>query len=192
MSREDMQRTIDFILDQQAQFATNIQVLRETQIQLTISQAKAEVRMDRIEEVVLKTVGVVESLADGLDRTDGLVGALVEAQSQTDASLRELAAAQARTEAAISEAQAQTEVSLRELAAAQAQTEASLRELAAAQARTEAAISEAQVHTEASIREMAGAQARMAGGQEHTDHRLNALINVVERYISKGSQGDSV
>jgi chromosome segregation ATPase len=103
MSSEDMQRTIDFILDQQAQFATNIQVLRETQIQLTISQAKAEVRMDRIEEVVLKTVGVVESLADGLDRTDGLVGALVEAQAQTQASLRELAAAQAQTEASLRE-----------------------------------------------------------------------------------------
>lgn len=40
MSREDIQRTIAFILDQQAQFATNIQLLRETQTQLESWQAR--------------------------------------------------------------------------------------------------------------------------------------------------------
>jgi uncharacterized phage infection (PIP) family protein YhgE len=141
MSSEDRQRTIDFILEQQAQFATNIQLLRETQTQLTISQAKADVRMDRIEEVVIRTVDVVERLADGLNRTEGLVAAVTEAQAQTDASLRELAASQAQTEA--------------------------------------------------TLRGLAEAGARLAGGQEHTDQRLNTLINVVERYISKGAEGDS-
>lgn len=113
MSGEDRQRTMDFILDQQAQFATNIQLLRETQTQLLISQAKSEARLDRIEEIVLRTVGVVERLANSLERTEGAVAALAEAH------------------------------------------------------------------------------ARLAGGQEHTDERLSSLINLVERYISQGTEGDS-
>src|SRR3989442_15849248 len=111
MSREDMQRTIDFILNQQAQFATNIQLLRETQTQLVISQGKAEARMDRIEEVVLRSVVVIERLADAMDRTDGSVAeiagsvaAIADAQAQTEASIRKLADAQARTEVSMADA----------------------------------------------------------------------------------------
>ena len=138
MSEEDRQRTIDFILDQQAQFATNIQLLRETQTQLTINQGQSEARLDRIEEIVLRTVGVVERLADAQDRTDGALAALAEAQARADGRTREL-----------------------------------------------------QARTDASMRELAESQLRLAGGQEHTDERLNKLINVVERYISKGTAGDS-
>src|SRR5260370_289922 len=102
MSRDDFQRTVDFILDQQAQFATNIQMLRETQTQLVISQGKSEARLDRIEEIVLKTVGVVERLADAQDRTEVALAALAEAQERTQDSLRELTESQARTDARLS------------------------------------------------------------------------------------------
>jgi len=167
---------MDFILNQQAQFAANIQLLRETQAQLTISQATSEVRLDKIEEAILKLVDVVERLASGLDRTESLLAGLSDAQAQTEASLQKLSKAQSRTERELSDSQDRTEVSLQKLSDAQDRTEASLQRLSDAQDRTD--------------RELAASHARLARSQEHTDHRLNNLVSVVERYISSRTNGD--
>src|ERR1041384_1395967 len=70
MTNEEMQKLMQFILDQQAQFAVNIQKLEE-------AQAKSDERISRLEGAI---VGVVD-----------LIGALTRAQERTDAKLNELA-----------------------------------------------------------------------------------------------------
>ena len=82
MSEEEIQRKIEFIIDQQAQFASDIHELRSI-------QAKAEERMDRFEKVV------VNLYEDTQNKLDGLIDAQMrqsEAQSRTEESLRNLIA----------------------------------------------------------------------------------------------------
>ena len=70
---------------------------------------------------------------------------------------------------------------------AQIKTEENLSSLAEAQAQADGKVSalvDAQIKTEANLSSLAKAQA-------HTDERLNDFITVVERYISKGSDGNS-
>ena len=53
------------------------------------------------------------------------------------------------------------------------------------------ALVDAQIKTEANIGEMATAQKQMADAQKNTDGRLNVLIDVVERHISEGRDGNA-
>ena len=53
------------------------------------------------------------------------------------------------------------------------------------------ALAEAQVKTEQNVSALATAQLHTDKKLSETDERLNSLINVVERYISEGRNGNS-
>lgn len=78
MSEEEMQKKMEFIIEQQAQFATDIQILRETQA---------------ADSKLLKEKH--NSLADALMTVVGMVGKLAAQQEQTAADVARLAASQA-------------------------------------------------------------------------------------------------
>jgi 3-methyladenine DNA glycosylase/8-oxoguanine DNA glycosylase len=73
MTNEEMQSTMQFIVEQQAQFAANIQMLQEGQVRADERFAKHEERFARIE--------------DSLERVVGLVGAIAQAQARTEVNL---------------------------------------------------------------------------------------------------------
>ena len=110
MTNEEMQKTMEFIVGQQAQFAANIQKLEEQQERFEANQEKSQERMSQIENVVLRLANAVQQQ--------------VEAQTHIN---KQLAEAQTTT-----------------------------------------------------IKQLA-----------ETDERLNALINVVERFIGEGRNGTS-
>jgi hypothetical protein len=103
VSDGEVEKRIEFIIEQQAQFASGIQILGEKQSHLT----------------------------DALVKAVGIVGQFAEAHQRTDARLAELAA-----------------------------------------------------HADEKFAELAEAQAR-------TDNRLNVLIDVVEKFVSRNGDGKS-
>lgn len=91
MSDEEMQRTMEFIVEQQAKFAVNIQKLEE-------AQARAELRTGELEGAMVAVVNLVGQLAEGQERLTEGHERLTEGQSRADARLAELAEAQKRTD----------------------------------------------------------------------------------------------
>ncbi len=134
MSNENIEKRIEFIIEQQAQFTSDMNLLKDSQTQLTARvdrlacqvealaeiQAQAETRLSRVEESFVLLVQMARITDERLDNLSEKMGMLTEAQARTDNKLADLAEA-----------------------------------------------------------------------QTHTDERLNTLINVIERYISKGSNGNS-
>ncbi|MGH9901120.1 MAG: hypothetical protein ACRD68_04690 [Pyrinomonadaceae bacterium] len=90
MSEEEMQRKMGFIIDQQAQFAADIQRAAEAR------EADAKLWQQKY-----------NGLTDAMTTVVGLIGKLAEAQARTDAKLAELAEAQRRTDAQLAETNAQ-------------------------------------------------------------------------------------
>jgi len=89
MSNEELERRMAFIIEQQAQFTSDIQQLREVQGQLQATQAQTENVVGRLANATL------EGFKDTIVKIDALVDAqikLTEAQSQTDQTLRNLIA----------------------------------------------------------------------------------------------------
>jgi predicted negative regulator of RcsB-dependent stress response len=87
---------------------------------------------------------------------------------------------------------------LADLTSKQQQTDANLNRLAnAALSRIEriegvlGALAEAQVRTEGHVAALAQAQLRAEERGAETDERLNSLINVFERHISEGRNGEA-
>jgi hypothetical protein len=86
MTNEEMQRTMEFILNQQAQFVTN--------------QQKTDERLTRLEDIVGKlataTLSRFESLeaklAEMSENFDRKIAALVDAQIRTEENVRNLTA----------------------------------------------------------------------------------------------------
>jgi hypothetical protein len=113
MTNEEMQKTIEFILEQQAQFVTRVQ--------------KDEERLTRLEDAFTTLVNIARITDERLDVVESGLSSLTEKM---------------------------------------------------------AALAEAQARTESRIIELAEAQA-------HGDQRLNALIDIVERYINRGGNGGS-
>ena len=83
MSEEEMRRKMEFIVEQQAQFAVDIRQLRESQSELTQKHGL-------LTDALTTIVGVVGKLAERVEE-------IAEAQKQTDARLSRLAEAQAET-----------------------------------------------------------------------------------------------
>jgi hypothetical protein len=84
MSDEEVQKTMRFILNQQAQFSTNIQRLEE-------SHSQAVERIGRLEGAVVGLVGLLERLTQAQERTVTQVqlladaaGTIAAAQTHTD------------------------------------------------------------------------------------------------------------
>ena len=81
MGDGEVEKRIEFIIEQQAQFASDIQILRERQSHLT--------------DALVTVVGVVGQLAEAQQRTDAR---LAELAAHVDEKFAELAEAQARTD----------------------------------------------------------------------------------------------
>ena len=81
MNNEQFERRMEFIVEQQAQFAVDIQRLKETQ------EAEAKLWREKY-----------GALTDALTTVVGLVGKLAESQERTDEQLSELTAKQAKTD----------------------------------------------------------------------------------------------
>ena len=77
MTDEEMRKTMEFIIEHQAQFAANMQSHEE--------------RFKRIEENMVRHDERLAQIEDNLDRVTGLVGAVAVAQAETEVK-------QARTE----------------------------------------------------------------------------------------------
>ena len=89
MSNEELERRMAFIVEQQAQFASDIQQLREVQGQFQATQAQTENVVGRLANATL------EGFKDTNVKIDALVDSqikLTESQSRTDQTLRNLIA----------------------------------------------------------------------------------------------------
>src|SRR5438477_8053130 len=76
MDQKEIEKTIQFILDQQAKFAADIQQLGE-------AQKQAEGRLSRLEDAVVIGVNLINDLTKN-------VSALAEAQKRTENTVSEL------------------------------------------------------------------------------------------------------
>jgi phage-related tail protein len=79
MSEQQMNKNIEFIIEQQAKFAADIEILREMQAQ----------NDRRLSNGILGLVDVVGSLTRAQIETDHSIQRLAEAQAGTEARLRE-------------------------------------------------------------------------------------------------------
>ena len=95
MSEEEMQRKMEFIVNQQAQFAVDIQQLREAQNALTTKHAK-------LADALLTVVGIVGRLTEAQERMaqeqERAAKERAESQERTNAALAEMAKAHAATD----------------------------------------------------------------------------------------------
>jgi hypothetical protein len=88
MTNEEIERRMEFIIDQQAQFASDIQVLREIQAADT-KMLKEQYR--QLSDSVIAVVGIVGKLAEAQERADARVAQLAAALEHTDNRVSELA-----------------------------------------------------------------------------------------------------
>ena len=82
MSNEEVDQRIAFIIEQQAQFASDIQQLREAQSELQATQVQTEQVVARLAHVTL----------DGFKDVNAKINSLVDSQIRTDENLRNLIA----------------------------------------------------------------------------------------------------
>jgi hypothetical protein len=86
MTDEERQRQMDFILNQQAQFASDIQQLRET-------QAQTEQVVNRLANAMLSNFERRdEKFSEVSEDTDRKIAALVDSQMKTEENIRNLTA----------------------------------------------------------------------------------------------------
>jgi hypothetical protein len=88
MSEEELNKKMEFIVEQQAQFTADIQVMREVHAADT-DRLKEETR--QLKDAIITIVGLVGGIAQAQTRTDARVADLVVAQTRTDEKLAELA-----------------------------------------------------------------------------------------------------
>jgi uncharacterized protein YukE len=91
MNNEEFDRKMAFIVEQQAQFASDIQLLQESQAQLQESQARTDQVVAQTAEVVGQMGEVVTRLANvthaGFTEVNAKINALVDAQIRTEENL---------------------------------------------------------------------------------------------------------
>ncbi|HKZ77966.1 MAG TPA: hypothetical protein VJ124_06540 [Pyrinomonadaceae bacterium] len=80
MTNEEVDRRIAFIIEQQAQFASDIQQLREAQSELQATQAQTEQVVARLAHATL----------EGFKDVNVNISSLVDSQIRTDENLRNL------------------------------------------------------------------------------------------------------
>src|SRR5260370_5772216 len=78
---EEIEKKIEFIVEQQAQFAVDIQILRETQAE--------DARL--VKDSLMATITLIGKLVEAQDRTDKRVAEIAEGVARTDANVSELA-----------------------------------------------------------------------------------------------------
>jgi chromosome segregation ATPase len=102
MTEDERQRQMDFILNQQAQFSTDIQKLQDGQAKLQESQAALVERQVEEAQIVSRLAAVT---LEGFKQTNAKIDALIDAQMRTEESVTKIAEAQAK----LAEAQTHTE-----------------------------------------------------------------------------------
>lgn len=106
MTDEEMRRTMDFIIEQQAQFTVNIQRLEEGFERLEKERIRDKPRLARLEESFQRLVALCEIADARLDRlesnTDALQSKLESTTSALEANMARLAAAQAHADERLS------------------------------------------------------------------------------------------
>jgi hypothetical protein len=83
MNNEEMQKTMEFIIEQQAQFAANIQKLQEERM-------RDDSRLKRLEESFQLLVQLAQSTETRLDSLESNMAVLATAQAHTDERLSAL------------------------------------------------------------------------------------------------------
>jgi hypothetical protein len=83
MTDEERQRTMDFILEQQAQFAVNIEHLRENVESLTAAQARTDAAVGAL-------TAQVQTIARQQEHINEVVAVIADAQQRTDERLNVL------------------------------------------------------------------------------------------------------
>ena len=83
MNNEEIQKTMEFILEQQAQFAANIQKLQEERMH-------DDARLKRLEEAFQLLVQLAQNTDTRLDTLETNMATLAEAQVHTDERLSAL------------------------------------------------------------------------------------------------------
>jgi chromosome segregation ATPase len=95
MPNNEMQKTMEFILEQQAQFAVNFQRLQEEQL-------RDKPRLARLEDSFQLLVELAETTDTRLDETDSRVNTLEVNMVKLEASMATLAESQAHSDARLS------------------------------------------------------------------------------------------
>jgi len=95
MTNEDRQRTMEFILEQQAQFAVNIQRLEESVQRIEEERIRDRPRLARLEESFLYLVEWNRTVDSRLDRSESKTSVL-------ETNMATLAAAQAHADERLS------------------------------------------------------------------------------------------
>jgi hypothetical protein len=80
MTNQEVDRKIAFIIEQQAQFTSNIQQLREAQSELQATQVQTDQVVARLAHVTL----------EGFKDVNAKINSLVDSQIRTDENLRNL------------------------------------------------------------------------------------------------------
>jgi|ERR1051326_5582663 hypothetical protein len=93
MNDEERQRTMDFILKQQAQFAVGMQKLEEGMERLEQADVRASLRLDRLERTVVLIARQFRRERKDLRER---IAALADAQIRTEEAVRALASATER------------------------------------------------------------------------------------------------
>jgi hypothetical protein len=91
MNNDEMNKKMEFIVEHQAKFAADIQIMREVQV--------ADTKL--LKDGLIGLAGIVGSLTRAQIGADGRIDSLAEAQKRTDENLKRLSEAQTQTEASL-------------------------------------------------------------------------------------------
>jgi chromosome segregation ATPase len=175
MSPEDMQRTMQFLLAQQAKFAADFE--------------KLTIKTDRMTDAIIGLTGIVGRLADHQERTEGIVGRLADQQEYVIGVVTRIADQQNRTDEQIRE----TNALVAHVADQQNRTDEQIREtnalvahVADQQNRTDEQIRETNTQlgeTNAQVRETNTRVDDLGQYIKTVEAHLNAVIEMFERHL---------
>ena len=98
MTNDEMNKKMEFIVEHQAKFAADIQMMRE--VQIAESKQRNE-QYKKLSDGLIGLVDIVGSLTRAQMGADGRIDSLAEAQKRTDESIKRLSEAQTQTEASL-------------------------------------------------------------------------------------------
>jgi archaellum component FlaC len=90
MTNEEMQRTMEFIVEQQAQFAANMGQMQESMGQMQVSMAELAEAQKRTDATVERLASQVEQIARQQAHINEVVAVMADAQQHTDERLNAL------------------------------------------------------------------------------------------------------
>jgi len=89
MTNEEMQRTMQFILEQHAQFVADMQQLKEAQALNEQRFAQNEQRFGQVAQLQTHLSNVMLELAEAQTRSEASIQSLAESQARTEGKLAE-------------------------------------------------------------------------------------------------------